>query len=143
MSIFYSLIARNNDTILCEADVSSGNYPQVTLKVLRSNKMSPGFKTFASADYVFYILNEPPYSILCLTESDFSKVKALTFLKELKDSFMQKFSHSERESAIAYSFNSKFESYMKDRMSYFNEASESDSRIQNVVSQMRDVENLV
>lgn len=50
MSIFYSLIARNNDTILAEADVSSGNYPQVTLKVLKNNKTGTGFKTFANQE---------------------------------------------------------------------------------------------
>lgn len=40
----------------------------------------------------------------------------MSYLNELKETFMTKFGPSERESAIAYSFNSKLESHMKDRM---------------------------
>jgi len=51
MTIFYSLIARNNDVILVEADTSSGNYPQITLRILKSNDDSgDGFKTFSNSE---------------------------------------------------------------------------------------------
>lgn len=50
MPIFYSLVARNNETILVEANTSSGNYPQVTMKYLKSNKSGDGYKTFANQE---------------------------------------------------------------------------------------------
>jgi len=50
MSIFYSLIAKDNDVILVEADTTSGNYPQVTLKVLKTNGSGNGFKTFVNSE---------------------------------------------------------------------------------------------
>jgi len=51
MTIFYSLIARDNDVILVEADTSSGNYPQITLRILKTNDESEnGFKTFSNAE---------------------------------------------------------------------------------------------
>ena len=51
MPIFYALIARNNDTPLVQADLSTGNYPQITLKYLKGNKSGDGFKTFANQEY--------------------------------------------------------------------------------------------
>jgi hypothetical protein len=50
MSIFYALIAKKNSTILVDADLSSGNYPQLTIKVLERNKLTPGLKTFVSQE---------------------------------------------------------------------------------------------
>ena len=50
MPIFYSLIARDNTSILVQADISKGNYPQLTMKYLKSNNYGDGFKTFSNQE---------------------------------------------------------------------------------------------
>jgi len=141
MPIFYSLIVRNNDIPLVQADLSSGNYPQLTLKFLKSNKSGDGFKTFASQDYVYYMYNERPYTYLCLCEAGFSKFKCLTFLKDIRDQFVRTFADDERGAAIAHGLSRSFETVLRDRMKYYNEASDQDSKIKAVVDQLQDVQN--
>ena len=131
MPIFYSLIARNNDTILVESNMSSGNYPQLTVKYLKSNKAGDGFKTFASQEYVtlsvwiimnsysYYLFNEKPLTYLCLCEAGFSKTKCLTFLKDIRNQFMQMTSEDEREYTMAYGLNQRFENIMSERIVIF------------------------
>jgi hypothetical protein len=50
-TIFYALIARDNHTVLADADLSSGNYPQLTFKVLEKNTLVPGFRSLANQEY--------------------------------------------------------------------------------------------
>jgi len=140
MPIFYSLIVRDNDTPLVQADLSSGNYPQITLKYLKSNKSGDGFKTFANQDYVYYMLNERPYTYLCLCEAGFSKFKCLTFLKDIREQFVRTFTDDQRGVAIAHGLSKHFETIMKDRMKYFNEASDQDSRLKALTDQLQDVQ---
>jgi len=143
MPIFYSLIAKDNDVILVEADTSSGNYPQITLKVLKTNAYGNGFKTFANSEYTYYLYNESPFTYLCLCETGFSKIKSLTFLKDIRDKFMQQFTIEQRESAITYSLNNRFERILKETMKYYSDAPESDGKINSLKSQMKDVENVM
>lgn len=51
MPIFYSLIARDASVTLVEADSLSGNYPQITLKVLKENASGSGFKVVSNSEY--------------------------------------------------------------------------------------------
>lgn len=56
---------------------------------------------------------------LCLCESGFSKTKCLTYLKDIRNKFVQMTSEDEREHAMAYGLNQRFENIMAERIVIF------------------------
>ena len=62
------------------------------------------------------MLNERPYTYLCLCEAGFSKYKCLTFLKDIREQFVRTFTDEQRGVAIAHGLSKHFETVMKDRM---------------------------
>jgi len=68
------------------------------------------------SSYVYYMLNERPYTYLCLCEAGFSKYKCLTFLKDIREQFVRTFTDEQRGVAIAHGLSKHFETVMKDRM---------------------------
>jgi len=65
--------------------------------------------------YTYYLLNEPPFTYLCLAKTGFSKLKCLSYLKDIRDQF-NTLPSIDRETTIAYGLNSKLEVAMKQKM---------------------------
>mmetsp|Transcript_2758 Transcript_2758/g.2400 ORF Transcript_2758/g.2400 Transcript_2758/m.2400 type:complete len:91 (+) Transcript_2758:98-370(+) len=90
MSIIYALIARedqnpdspqSNIYVLTEVSDSNGNFPQVTRSIILRNVPRNEKSIYNYQDkYIFHTLNETGFTFLCLSDNDFSKVRAQAFL---------------------------------------------------------------
>jgi len=85
MSIIYVLIARGQ-CVLTEFTESSGNFPLISLQVLKACDNRKYVK-YASSGYMYYILNaECTYMVLC--EQSYSERIAFNFLETIRKSFI-------------------------------------------------------
>jgi hypothetical protein len=100
MSIFYALISKNNDIVLCEYTEYSGNFQQITIMLLR--KIKQNIKVTIEYDkYKYHYLNENGITFLCMTEN-YSDELSFSFLFDLKKIFFQKYNFENIKKYSAY-----------------------------------------
>lgn len=119
MSILYSLVAYRND-ILCHFTKSSGNFIEITSKVLKKiPRENQNQKSYYYNRYVFHYLIERNIVFLCLTEDTMDRKFAFAFLFECKENFFSQFSF-ERDIANAtnLSLNNRFSHVLSQLMVY-------------------------
>lgn len=66
--------------------------------------------------YYFHYINEDDFTYLCLSDANFTKRMAFSFLEDIKETFMGKFTHEQRINAVAFAFNNSFNPTMKEKM---------------------------
>jgi hypothetical protein len=66
MSLIYALVARGNDTILCNYTPFSGNFEQIALDVLKRLNLSKMYGQFGTAKYNFYSFIKENYVFLVM-----------------------------------------------------------------------------
>lgn len=67
MSIYYALIAKKLNIILCDYTSYSGNFQQYTMQLI--NRIEPDQKkTFELEEYFFHYINADGLTVLCMTD---------------------------------------------------------------------------
>ena len=143
MPLFYSLISRDNDTILAETDPSLGNHLRLSLKVLHFNKLEDGSKIFSNKENSYYLFNEGRFSYLCVCEVNYSRLRCLAYLKDLKMYFRKQIAFIERDNLLSNALNSHMKEYMKERMKFYNQLNEEDAILKDSLKQFNEVEIVV
>lgn len=69
MSLLYSLIARDTDTILCSYSPHKGNFENIAVDAVKRLPNTKKYGMFAMARYDFYIYNDEGYVFLAMTET--------------------------------------------------------------------------
>jgi hypothetical protein len=68
MSLIYALVARGNDTVLCNYTPHKGNFEQIAMNVLKRLDLSKMYGQFGTAKYNFYSFNKDKYVFLVMVE---------------------------------------------------------------------------
>ena len=87
MSILYSLIAKNLETVLCEYSEYNGNFQQITRLLLRKVQPNRRF-TIEYDSYKYHYINQDNITYLCMT-SNFPEEIAFGFLIDVKKQFIE------------------------------------------------------
>lgn len=67
MTIYYALVAKKQNIVLCEYTEYSGNFQQYTMQLM--SRVEPGTrKTFELEDFLFHYINEDGITVLCMTD---------------------------------------------------------------------------
>ena len=94
MSIIYAVVVKDGDTVLSNAQVANGNFPQVTQSIL--SKLAPNsHDSFAyNTHYWFHYISKGDLTYLCLTDTDYRIGLAKQFLQSLGEAFHDTYSSS-------------------------------------------------
>jgi hypothetical protein len=66
MSLIYTLVARGNDTVLCNYTPFTGNFEQIAMDALKRLNLSKKYGQFGTARYNFYSYNKENYVFLVM-----------------------------------------------------------------------------
>jgi vesicle-associated membrane protein 7 len=125
-SIIYSVIASDsNTTPLAEVALAEGNFNLIAQKILQKIRKGTSTSYVYENKYIFHYNNENGFTFLCMTDAAFNNRTAYTFLFDMKDRFFEKYGNS-IHNLRAYAINAEFGETIKQRMNYFNNASDSE-----------------
>ena len=117
MSILYSLIAKNLDTVLCEYSEYNGNFQQITRLLLRKVQPNRRF-TIEYDSYKYHYINQDNITYLCMT-SNFPEDIAFGFLIDVQKQFIETYDYEKIQSSTSYLLDN-FQVKLKKLMEYYN-----------------------
>jgi hypothetical protein len=117
MTIYYCLIAKKSNIILCEYTEYSGNFQQYTMQLLAKVE-AESMKTFELEDFLFHYINEDGLTILCMTDKTMQKKIAFAFMQDIRKTLIGIYSMRELENAKAYSL-STFIDKLREKVVWF------------------------
>ena len=122
--IFYAVVVREPDVVLAENEKVSGNFPQITRKILSKLPRQGRFSYSYNSAYCFHYMSSGELVVLCLADEAFPRRIAFLYLEDVYSRFL------ERYSALLpklISFGAKdFSETLLVRMDYFNSDSKGD-----------------
>ena len=114
MTIYYALLSKKNNIILCEYTEFSGNFQQYTMQLM--SRVEPDTKkTFELEEFLFHYINEDGLTVMCMTDKAIQKKIAFAFMHDVWKTCLNTYSPRELENARAYSL-STFREKLKDKI---------------------------
>ena len=104
-SIIYNLISRGSKTVLCDFSHYTGNFQQVTIKILEFVKKGRKGKIIYDNNSIFYYEEKSDIIYITLVKGDFDKIKDEHFfslLLDIENSFKERYSLREIFQSYAY-----------------------------------------
>ena len=118
MSINYALIAKENNVVLTEASIATGNFPVITRNILNKITRKDGNLAYTYGDKQYCIIIEGNLLYLCLIDLQYPRSRALEFLMEIKEIFLKRYSPEN----ITESFGlSEFDSDLLEKINHYNQ----------------------
>lgn len=141
MAIVYGLVSRQR-TVLAEYTATSGNFPTVTRVLLAKIPTTDGKMTLVYDNYVFHYVVEGGICYMCMSDETDRHRVPYAFLRDVQESFVQRYGTEAPLTAIAFSFNEEFSRIIQERMDYYNSGGSADN-IDQVKSQIEDVKGVM
>jgi len=104
-SIIYNLISRGTKTVLCDFSHYTGNFQQITIKMLEYVKKGRKGKIIYDNNSIFYYVEKSDIIYITLVKGDFDKIKDEHFfslLLDIENSFKDRYSIREMFQSYAY-----------------------------------------
>ena len=104
-SIIYNLISRGSKTVLCDFSHYTGNFQQITIKILEYIKKGRKGKIIYDNNSIFYYSESSDIIYITLVKGDFDKIKDehfFSFLLDIENSFKERYSLREIFQSYAY-----------------------------------------
>ena len=104
-SIIYNLISRGPKTILCDFSHYTGNFQQISIKILEYVKKGRKGKIIYDNNYIFYYSEKSDIIYLTLVKGDFDKIKdehIFSLIMDIENSFKERYSLREIFQSYAY-----------------------------------------
>ena len=120
MSIIYTIIAKDNEKILCDYSQYHGTFEQYTQKLIKKTNNIPK-ATITFTDYFFHYISNDNLIYMCMAEKNYPIDTAFEFLEVIKENFETTFTKIQINQAYAYSFNNEFKHIIQSKMDYYNE----------------------
>ena len=121
MSIIYTIIAKDNEKILCDYTEYHGTFEQYTLNLIKKTNNNIPKATITFKDFLFHYISNDNLIYMCMAENNYPIDTAFEFLDVIKENFEKTFTKIEINQAYAYSFNNKFKYIIQSKMNYYNE----------------------
>ncbi|GCC24374.1 hypothetical protein chiPu_0002774 [Chiloscyllium punctatum] len=124
MAILFAVVARGT-TILAKNAWCGGNFLEVTEQILSKIPSENNKLTYSHGNYLFHYICQERIIYLCITDDDFERSRAFTFLNEIKKRFQTTYG-SRAQTALPYAMNSEFSSVLAAQMKHLSENKKSD-----------------
>lgn len=122
--VFYSVVIREPDVVLAENEKVSGNFPQITRKILGRLPRQGRFSYAYNSAYCFHYMSSGELVVLCLADEAFPRRIAFLYLEDIYSRFLERYSTLLPK---LISFGAKdFSETLLARMDYFNSDSKGD-----------------
>jgi len=120
MSIIYTIIAKDNEKILCDYTQYKGTFEQYTQNLIKKTNNIPK-ATITFNDYFFHYISNNNLIYMCMAEKNYPIDTAFEFLEVIKENFENTYTKNQIIQAYAYSFNNEFKHIIQSKMNYYNE----------------------
>ncbi|XP_025087433.1 vesicle-associated membrane protein 7-like [Pomacea canaliculata] len=139
MPILFSVIARGT-TVLAKYASCAGNFTEVTEQILAKIPQNENSKlTYSHGSYLFHYIAEEKIIYLCITDDDFERSKAFSFLNEIKRRFQSQYG-MRAQTALPYAMNSEFSRIMATQMRLASdEKPDQLSKVQDEVDELKGI----
>ena len=117
MSIYYTLIANKKDNVICEYTEKTGNFQQVSRRLLSLAVENETNQAMEYKNYKFHSINENGLTFLSLSEGISNEIM-IAFLKDVQCRLTSQYDWEYITSASAYKL-SAFESQLKELIDYY------------------------
>ena len=119
MSLIYVLIA-SGEKVLCDYSPYHGTFEQISLKILSKVRPNTTASFEYSNSYIFYYLNSEGITYLCMTDLDYPKKAATSFLESIKKEFTQTYPKKDFNKIGNFELNKFFKKKMSIKLEYYN-----------------------
>ena len=124
MSIIYALVAKNDEQVLCEYTEYKGNFEQISRTILRKiQKNSRGGLTYDES-YNFSYINENNLTYLSMSDAKYPNEFIFSYLEDIQSKVKEKYTQTQIDEALSYSFNTEFKDVLKGKLEYYNSKAE-------------------
>lgn len=124
MSIIYALVAKNDEQVLCEYTEYKGNFEQISRTILRKiQKNSRGGLTYDES-YNFSYINENNLTYLSMSDAKYPNEFIFSYLEDIQSKVKEKYTQTQIDEALSYSFNIEFKDVLKGKLEYYNNKTE-------------------
>jgi hypothetical protein len=99
------MISRGPRTVLCDFSHYTGNFQQITIKILEYVKKNFRGRIIYDNNSIFYYVEQNDIIYITLVKGDFDKIKDehfFSFLKDIENSFKERYSVREIFQSYAY-----------------------------------------
>lgn len=124
MAILFAVVARGT-TILAKHAWCGGNFLEVTEQILAKIPSENNKLTYSHGSYLFHYICHDRIIYLCITDDDFERSRAFTFLSDVKKRFQTTYG-SRAQTALPYAMNSEFSSTLAAQMKHHSDPRGSD-----------------
>jgi vesicle-associated membrane protein 7 len=121
MSIIYTIIAKDNEKILCDYTDYHGTFEQYTQNLIKKTNNNIPKATITFKDFLFHYISNDNLIYMCMAENNYPIDTAFEFLEVIKENFETTFTKIQINQAYAYSFNNEFKHIIQSKMDYYNE----------------------
>lgn len=120
--IIYALVIRNQKVVLAEYTALAGNFQQATMQILQKLESSIEWKSYIYGDYAFHYIVDQTSNLwfVCMAERALMRRVPFAFLQAVQETFMQKYTKEQVESAIAYGMQSDFRDELQHLLERYN-----------------------
>lgn len=140
MAILFAVVARGT-TILAKNAFCVGNFLEVTEQILAKIPSENNKLTYSHGNYLFHYICQDRIIYLCITDDDFERSRAFTFLNEIKKRFQTTYG-SRAQTALPYAMNSEFSGVLAAQMKHLSENKNSD-RISETQTQVDELKGIM
>uniref|UniRef100_A0A8D0B0D8 Vesicle-associated membrane protein 7 n=1 Tax=Sander lucioperca TaxID=283035 RepID=A0A8D0B0D8_SANLU len=140
MAILFAVVARGT-TILAKHAWCGGNFLEVTEQILAKIPSENNKLTYSHGSYLFHYICHDRIIYLCITDDDFERSRAFSFLSEVKKRFQTTYG-SRAQTALPYAMNSEFSSTLAAQMKHHSDQRGSD-RVTETQMQVDDLKGIM
>ncbi|XP_065186625.1 vesicle-associated membrane protein 7-like [Sycon ciliatum] len=139
MTILYAVVARKT-TVLAKYAGCAGNFSEVTDQVLSNIQPDSARLTYTHGSYLFHYVQEEGLIYLCITDSEFERSKAFSFLNEIKKRFVRQYG-PRAQTALPFAMNSEFSRVLSGQMRHYSSGKDVDqmSQVQGQLDELKDI----
>lgn len=119
MSLLYGAISRGK-TILAKYASCSGNFQEITDHLLVKIGPENSKMTYTQRNYLFHYIVEDGITYLCITDDDFERSKAFSFLTDIKKRFHKTY-RNRIQTALPYAMQGEFSRVMAAEMRHYSD----------------------
>ncbi|XP_036601814.1 vesicle-associated membrane protein 7-like [Trichosurus vulpecula] len=119
MAILFTVVARGT-TILAKHAWCGGNFLEMTEQILAKIPSENNKLTYSHGNYLFHYICQDRIVYLCVTDDDFKRSQAFSFLNAIKKRFQTTYG-SRAQTALPYAVNSEFSSILAAQLKHHSE----------------------
>lgn len=139
MPILYSVVSRGT-TVLAKYAACTGNFDEVTDKILAQIPPQNDKLTYSQGPYLFHYIMENNIIYMCITDDDFQRARAFLFLNEIKRRFLAVYG-SGAQVAVAFAMNTGFGRVLAIEMKHYSTSKDIDtiSKVHGELNELKDI----